>query len=150
VACKLAAQPAALNREVEVALSSYLRSKAESAAKNQKEEEKVRLDDLQRQRKEQELKAAIKRQVENDLKREFDAKLTAMEQTLGERDRKIEELRAAHLVKEAEREKKVEEIRELRVKFDEDAKAQEARFQRQMESAGRDQEAKWRSLMEAT
>ena len=50
------------------------------------------MDNLERKRHEDELKAQVKRQVEVDLKLDFDARYQALERRLQERDAKISSL----------------------------------------------------------
>ena len=50
------------------------------------------MDNLERKRHEDELKAQVKRQVEADLKLDFDARYQALERRLQERDAKISSL----------------------------------------------------------
>lgn len=52
------------------------------------------MDDLERQRRESELKGQVKRQVEADLKLDFEARIADMQRSLQERDRKIRALEA--------------------------------------------------------
>ena len=90
----LKAQPATLRREVEQALQSYLQGQSRIDEDRRREQERAKMDDLERQRRESELKSQVKRQVESDLKLDFEARIADMQRSLQERDRKIRELEA--------------------------------------------------------
>ena len=75
-------------------MQSYLQGQSRIDEDRRREQERAKMDDLERQRRESELKSQVKRQVESDLKLDFEARIADMQRSLQERDRKIRELEA--------------------------------------------------------
>lgn len=75
-------------------MQSYLQGQSRIDEDRRREQERAKMDDLERQRRESELKSQVKRQVEADLKLDFEARIADMQRSLQERDRKIRALEA--------------------------------------------------------
>lgn len=89
------------------------------------------------------MKAEVKRQVETDLKSDFDARFEVLQRRLKDRDVKISELENLQAQSDSERVAKEREIQKMKSEHERMAKMQEEKYKKMLKEAASEQEAKW-------